>query len=82
MSVKSALVCTIMDGSSKTVKEDSKHGEAAVHGPGETRGSWLKRVSGCIPQVYRNELVQLFKLAGPVVRLTHQNASKSSLCVI
>ncbi|XP_053186275.1 multidrug and toxin extrusion protein 1-like isoform X1 [Scomber japonicus] len=56
-----------MDGSSKTVKEDSKHGEAAVHGPGETRGSWLKRVSGCIPQVYRNELVQLFKLAGPVV---------------
>lgn len=63
-----------MDGSSKTpikssevVKEDLKASEASVHGSGEAPGSCLKRVRDFIPLDYRNELVQLFKLAGPVV---------------
>ncbi|XP_074521634.1 multidrug and toxin extrusion protein 1-like [Halichoeres trimaculatus] len=63
-----------MDGSDKShikhtagMKEDLKAVEAAssVHSSGE--GSCLKRVKSLIPPVYRNELVQLFKLAGPVV---------------
>lgn len=76
-----------MDVSGKTpikysegAMEDLKAGEASsVHGSGEARGSWLKRMGGFIPQDYRNELVQLFKLAGPVVRLTHRSASKSAV---
>ncbi|KAM7393655.1 hypothetical protein PAMP_020512 [Pampus punctatissimus] len=65
----------MMDGSGKTpikysegLKEDIKAAEASnVHGSGETRGSWLKRLGGFNRQEYRNEVVQLFKLAGPVV---------------
>jgi len=71
-----------MDGSGKTPatltegeKVDVKSGEAADSGEG--LGSCLKRTRGFIPLEYRNELTQLFKLAGPVVRLlahapTHQ----------
>lgn len=69
-----------MDGSGKTpqkytegVKEDLKVCEAAssVQGSGEDGwGSCLKGRGGFIPPEYRSELVQLFKLAGPVVRLT------------
>ncbi|XP_041838392.1 multidrug and toxin extrusion protein 1-like [Melanotaenia boesemani] len=67
---------TVMDGSGKTkvsysekVKVDMKSGEAApcVQDSGEGWGSCLKRIRGLIPPEYRNELVQLFKLAGPVV---------------
>ncbi|XP_070771763.1 multidrug and toxin extrusion protein 1-like [Enoplosus armatus] len=65
-----------MDASGKTsvkctegVKEDIKSGEAAssAQGSGEGCGSCLKRMGGFISPEYRNELVQLFKLAGPVV---------------
>ncbi|XP_051241998.1 multidrug and toxin extrusion protein 1-like [Dicentrarchus labrax] len=59
-----------MDGSGKTpvkyaegVKEDLKAAEAAS----SAQGSCLGRMRGFIPQEYRNELVQLLKLAGPVV---------------
>ncbi|KAM4583743.1 multidrug and toxin extrusion protein 1-like [Odontesthes bonariensis] len=61
-----------MDGSGKTPvtlteggKVDVKSGEAADSGEGW--GSCLKRMRGFIPLEYRNELTQLFKLAGPVV---------------
>uniref|UniRef100_A0A3Q3EHS3 Multidrug and toxin extrusion protein n=1 Tax=Labrus bergylta TaxID=56723 RepID=A0A3Q3EHS3_9LABR len=50
-------------------KEDVKACEEAssVQSSTEDYGSCLKRTRGFIPPVYRNELVQLFKLAGPVV---------------
>ncbi|KAA8594475.1 hypothetical protein FQN60_011610 [Etheostoma spectabile] len=63
-----------MDGSIKTpikysdgVKEDLKVGKTAssVQGSEDSRGSCLKRCF--IPPDYRHELVQLFKLAGPVI---------------
>ncbi|XP_040892157.1 multidrug and toxin extrusion protein 1-like [Toxotes jaculatrix] len=65
-----------MDGSGKTpikctveVKEDLKASEAtsAVQGSGKGWGCCLKSTRGCIPPEYRHELVELFKLAGPVV---------------
>ncbi|KAM7009206.1 multidrug and toxin extrusion protein 1-like [Tautogolabrus adspersus] len=65
-----------MEGSVKTqikhtaeTKEDLKACEEAssVQSSTEGYGSCLKRTRGFIPPVYRNELVQLFKLAGPVV---------------
>ncbi|XP_029295928.1 multidrug and toxin extrusion protein 1-like [Cottoperca gobio] len=64
-----------MDGSSKTpikycegVKEDLKAGEAAsVQSSGDGWGSCLRNIRVFIPPDYRHELVQLFKLAGPVV---------------
>lgn len=67
-----------MDDSSKTavkytdgVKEDSKAVEAApAQESAEGSGSCLWRTKRLIPARYRNELVQLFKLAGPVVRRT------------
>lgn len=43
--------------------------KAAEADSAEGWGSCLKRIRGSIPQKYRHELVQLFKLAGPVVRL-------------
>ncbi|XP_030592955.1 multidrug and toxin extrusion protein 1-like [Archocentrus centrarchus] len=62
-----------MDASGKTpgrcsegAKEDLKDGEAASCAQ-SSRGCYLKCVPGFIPSVYRNELVQLFKLAGPVI---------------
>ncbi|XP_041641533.1 multidrug and toxin extrusion protein 1-like [Cheilinus undulatus] len=64
-----------MDGSYKTqmkhteeIREDMKAAEAdtsSQSSPGCC--SCLKSTRGLIPPVYRNELVQLFKLAGPVV---------------
>lgn len=68
---------TVMDDSSKTpvkytdgVKEDSKAVEAApsAQESAEVSGNCLWRTRRLIPARYRNELVQLFKLAGPVVR--------------
>ncbi|XP_035856231.1 multidrug and toxin extrusion protein 1-like isoform X1 [Sander lucioperca] len=65
-----------MDGSIKTpikysegVKEDLKEGkaDASVQGAGDSRGSCLKNMRCFIPPDYRHELVQLFKLAGPVI---------------
>ncbi|XP_033983981.1 multidrug and toxin extrusion protein 1-like [Trematomus bernacchii] len=65
-----------MDGSNTTpvkycesVKEDLKPGEAAasVPGSGDCWGSCLKRVRLFIPPDYRHELLQLVKLAGPVI---------------
>ncbi|GAA6228584.1 multidrug and toxin extrusion protein 1-like [Lates japonicus] len=65
-----------MDGSGKTpikytegVRENLKAGEATsrVEGSGKYWGSCLRSVRGWIPPEYRHELVQLFKLAGPVV---------------
>ncbi|KAM4751182.1 multidrug and toxin extrusion protein 1-like [Anableps anableps] len=60
-----------MDGACKAaathtegVKVDLKAAEAES---AESCGCCLKSIRGCIPQKYRNELVQLFKLAGPVV---------------
>ncbi|MEQ2234578.1 hypothetical protein ILYODFUR_033031 [Ilyodon furcidens] len=60
-----------MDGAGKAagantdgVKEDLKAAEADST---EGWGSCLRRIRGSVPQKYRNELVQLFKLAGPVV---------------
>ncbi|XP_078122118.1 multidrug and toxin extrusion protein 1-like [Sander vitreus] len=64
-----------MDGSIKTpikysegVKEDIKVGkaDASVQGAGDSRGSCLN-MRCFIPPDYRHELVQLFKLAGPVI---------------
>uniref|UniRef100_I3J610 Multidrug and toxin extrusion protein n=1 Tax=Oreochromis niloticus TaxID=8128 RepID=I3J610_ORENI len=62
-----------MDASVKTAGEcteagrgDLKEGEAASCAQ-SSRGCCQKCVPGFIPTVYRNELVQLFKLAGPVV---------------
>ncbi|XP_036969968.1 multidrug and toxin extrusion protein 1-like [Acanthopagrus latus] len=65
-----------MDGHDKNpvkytegVKEDSKAGEAtpSVQGSVEGCGSCLERTRRLIPPEYRNELLQLLKLAGPVV---------------
>ncbi|XP_041789745.1 multidrug and toxin extrusion protein 1-like [Chelmon rostratus] len=65
-----------MDASSKTpvkctegLKEDLKAGEAAssARGSGGGCGSCLRRMMSYIPPEYWNELVQLFKLAGPVI---------------
>ncbi|XP_039652245.1 multidrug and toxin extrusion protein 1-like [Perca fluviatilis] len=51
------------------VEGDSKVGKAAasVQGSGDSRGSCLKNMRCFIPPDYRHELVQLFKLAGPVI---------------
>ncbi|KAG7486117.1 multidrug and toxin extrusion protein 1-like [Solea senegalensis] len=61
-----------MDGSAQTqmkysngVKEDEKVDEAAGANP--SPGSCLERIRSGIPPVYRHELVQLCKLAGPVI---------------
>uniref|UniRef100_UPI0037E978D9 multidrug and toxin extrusion protein 1-like n=1 Tax=Semicossyphus pulcher TaxID=241346 RepID=UPI0037E978D9 len=65
-----------MDGSDKTqikhtagIREDSKAGEAAfsAQSSDEGCGSCLMRKRDFISPVYRNELRQLVKLAGPVV---------------
>lgn len=63
-----------MDGPGKAaathtegVKVDLKAAEAD---PAEGCGSCLKRIRDFVPQKYQNELAQLFKLAGPVVRLS------------
>lgn len=84
-----------MDGSGKTPKkcteggkEDLKVCEAASSAQGSGEGGWgccLKR-GGFIPPDYRNELVQLFKLAGPVVRPAarrrpHDHSTQSVVCV-
>ncbi|MEQ2216859.1 hypothetical protein XENOCAPTIV_023864 [Xenoophorus captivus] len=60
-----------MDGAGKAagantdgVKEDLKAAEADST---EGWGSCLRRIRDSVPQKYRNELAQLFKLAGPVV---------------
>uniref|UniRef100_A0A3B5M7R1 Multidrug and toxin extrusion protein n=1 Tax=Xiphophorus couchianus TaxID=32473 RepID=A0A3B5M7R1_9TELE len=60
-----------MDGPGKAaathtegVKVDLKAAEAD---PAEGCGFCLKRIRDFVPQKYRNELAQLFKLAGPVV---------------
>lgn len=50
------------------VKEDFKAVEAASSAQGSGEG-WGSRLKNILPPEYRNELVQLFKLAGPVVRL-------------
>ncbi|XP_013855958.1 multidrug and toxin extrusion protein 1 [Austrofundulus limnaeus] len=57
-----------MDSSGKVsqtdmVKVDLKPDQDSAQG----WGSCLKRIWGMVPQDYRNELAQLFKLAGPVV---------------
>ncbi|XP_031140414.1 multidrug and toxin extrusion protein 1-like isoform X3 [Sander lucioperca] len=54
---------------SKGVEGDSKVGkaDASVQGSGDSRGSCLKNMSCFIPPDYRHELVQLLKLAGPVI---------------
>ncbi|XP_034544773.1 multidrug and toxin extrusion protein 1-like isoform X2 [Notolabrus celidotus] len=51
------------------MKEDMKAVEAASSIQSSSEGccSCLKRMKSLIPPVYRNELVQLFRLAGPVV---------------
>ena len=53
------------------VEEDSQEGKVAAHveGSGEAWGSCPQRMRGFITPEYRHELVQLCKLAGPVVRL-------------
>uniref|UniRef100_A0A3B4F750 Multidrug and toxin extrusion protein n=1 Tax=Pundamilia nyererei TaxID=303518 RepID=A0A3B4F750_9CICH len=56
-SIKTAGKCT------EAARGDLKEGEVAQ----SSRGCCQKCVPGFIPAVYRNELVQLFKLAGPVV---------------
>ncbi|XP_049900233.1 multidrug and toxin extrusion protein 1-like [Epinephelus moara] len=60
-----------MDGSTKTpvkncegLREDLKAGESASPG---CWGSGMKNMCGFIPPDYRHELVQLFRLAGPVI---------------
>lgn len=65
-----------MEGSDKShikqtagTKEDFKAVEAASSVHSSSEGSCLRRMKGLIPPVYRNELLQLFKLAGPVVRV-------------
>ncbi|XP_039889278.1 multidrug and toxin extrusion protein 1-like [Simochromis diagramma] len=50
----------------EAVKEDLKEGAAAACAQ-SSRGCCQKCVPRFIPSVYRNELVQLSKLAGPVV---------------
>ncbi|XP_078122131.1 multidrug and toxin extrusion protein 1-like [Sander vitreus] len=54
---------------SEGVEGDSKVGKAAasVQGSGDSRSSCLKNMSCFIPPDYQHELVQLFKLAGPVI---------------
>lgn len=86
LSVGNTKVYSVMDGPDKNpvkytegVKEDSKAGEAtsSVQGSGEGCGSCRERTRRLIPPEYRNELVQLLKLAGPVVR--HSAVSRSPL---
>lgn len=59
-----------MDASGKTTdgaKEDLKAAESCDRGSGGFCGCCPRRICGCIPLLYRNELLQLLKLAGPVV---------------
>lgn len=67
----------VMDGSCKTqikctegVKEDLKAVEAASSAQDSAEGcrSCPGNLWRFIPPIYRNELAELFKLAGPVVR--------------
>ncbi|KAM9363276.1 multidrug and toxin extrusion protein 1-like [Symphorus nematophorus] len=76
LSVETSSVCTVMDGSGKTVmkytegvKEDLKAAEEASSGQGSGGGcgSCVKTMRGLIPPEYRNELKELVKLGGPVV---------------
>lgn len=79
-----------MDGSGKTpikytegVRENLKAGEATsrVEGSDKYWGSCLRSVRGWIPPEYRHELVQLFKLAGPVVSLSlHEPPGVRCVC--
>lgn len=73
--VKRICICSIMDSSgektgkcTEAVKEDLKESAAAACAQ-SSRGCCHICVPRFIPSVYRNELVQLSKLAGPVVRL-------------
>uniref|UniRef100_A0A3P8TA99 Multidrug and toxin extrusion protein n=1 Tax=Amphiprion percula TaxID=161767 RepID=A0A3P8TA99_AMPPE len=59
-----------MDASGKTTdgaKEDLKAAGSCVGDSGGACGCCPRRICGCIPQLYRNELLQLLQLAGPVV---------------
>uniref|UniRef100_A0A3P8PIL0 Multidrug and toxin extrusion protein n=1 Tax=Astatotilapia calliptera TaxID=8154 RepID=A0A3P8PIL0_ASTCA len=71
--VKRICICSIMDSSgektgkcTEAVKEDLKESAAAACAQ-SSRGCCHICVPRFIPSVYRNELVQLSKLAGPVV---------------
>lgn len=68
--VKRICICSIMDSGKCTeaVKEDLKESAAAACAQ-SSRGCCHICVPRFIPSVYRNELVQLSKLVGPVVRL-------------
>lgn len=41
----------------------------AAHSVDSCCGSWLKSIKLWVPVNYKNEMVQVLKLAGPVVRL-------------
>ncbi|XP_024145077.1 multidrug and toxin extrusion protein 1 isoform X2 [Oryzias melastigma] len=65
-----------MEGSGKTPKThpdgpavDMKSAEAdsGAQDCGKSRGSCRERMRGLIPEEYRNELIHLFRLAGPVI---------------
>lgn len=67
-----ADTCKTPEKYTEGTKEDLKAAEAAspAQEPAEGGGSCLCRIVRIIPPHYRNEFVQLSKLAGPVVRGT------------
>lgn len=88
---QSTVVHSAMDAEGKTpvkssegMKEDLKAVESAssAQGSGGGCGSCLKRMVRFIPLEYRNELVQLFKLAGPVVRSTTTTPGLPQTCPV
>lgn len=64
-----------MDGSPVTVYTEGLNGAlivceaACCKGSGGNDGACLKRIRSFVPLEYRTEMVQLVKLAGPVVRM-------------
>ncbi|XP_047433694.1 multidrug and toxin extrusion protein 1-like [Mugil cephalus] len=57
-----------MDASDKTPVKQAQGEDSKVDVEASpARDSGLKRIRGFIPQHYRNEMAQLFKLAGPVI---------------
>ncbi|RVE76354.1 hypothetical protein OJAV_G00009470 [Oryzias javanicus] len=76
LALKPPEAAAVMEGSGKTPKThpdgpagDMKSAEAGsgARDSGKSRGSCLERMRGLIPEEYRNELIHLFRLAGPVV---------------
>ena len=57
-----------MNGVEKMTPDPGKTGENHLTYEDSDKNSCLRRMRTIIPAVYRNELVELFKLTGPVVR--------------